>query len=247
MDKVDILGVKFDNVTMDEAIERVLGFFETEGTKMVVTPNPEIVQLCVENPDVMKTISKASLTVADGIGIIYAAKMLKTPMKSRVPGFDLATNLLPHIEERGYKLFLFGAAPGVADQAAENIRAKHPNINICGTNDGYYKYETPIIEKINESGADICFVCLGAPKQEIFISDHLNDTCAKVMMGLGGSMDVFAGNVKRAPEWVSKIGMEWFYRLVTNPKRIGRMMKIPVFLSNVSKEKGRTGKEEMRR
>lgn len=239
MDKVDILGVKFDNVTMDEAIMRILGFLKGDKTNMVVTPNPEIVQLCVENAETMDVINSASLVVADGIGVIYAAKMLGTPLKEKVPGFDLATNLLRHIEAGGYRLFLLGAAPTVAQKAAENIKAKYPKIIICGTNDGYFSDEERITDKINDCGADICFVCLGAPKQEMFMSRNMDKTCAKVMIGLGGSMDVFAGNVKRAPAIMSKMGLEWFYRLVTNPKRMGRMMKIPVFLSNVSKEKKR--------
>jgi len=239
MDKVDILGVKFDNVTMDEAVLRVLGFLKGDKPNMVVTPNPEIVQLCVENPEVMEHINSASLVVADGIGVIYAAKMLGTPLKEKVPGFDLASNLLRHIEAGEYNLFLLGAAPGIADKAAENIKQKYPKINICGTNDGYFSDEERIVDKINDCGADICFVCLGAPKQEIFIRKHMDKTCAKVMIGLGGSMDVFAGNVKRAPAWMSRAGLEWFYRLATNPKRIGRMMKIPVFLGNVKREKKR--------
>ncbi|MBR2742096.1 MAG: WecB/TagA/CpsF family glycosyltransferase [Clostridia bacterium] len=237
MEKIDVLGVKFDNVTMDEAIMEVLRLLKNNETDMVVTPNPEIVQLCYENPEVMGVMNRASLTVADGIGVIYAAKMLGTPLKGRVPGFDLASNLLRYIETGEYRLFLLGAAPGIAERAAENIKAKYPRIDICGTNDGYFSDEERIVNKINESGADICFVCLGAPKQEIFMDRHINDTCAKVMIGLGGSLDVFAGNVKRAPAWMSRMGLEWLYRLVTNPKRMRRMMKIPVFLRNVSKSK----------
>ncbi len=245
MEKVDILGVKFDNVTMDEAIMEVLRLLKNNETDMVVTPNPEIVQLCVDDPAVMDVINSASLTVADGIGVIYAARMLGTPLKEKVPGFDLASNLLRYIETGEYRLFLLGAAPGVAEKAAENIKAKYPRIDICGTNDGYFSDEERIVNKINECEADICFVCLGAPKQEIFIKRHIKDTCAKVMIGLGGSMDVFAGNVKRAPAWMTRMGLEWLYRLLSNPKRMGRMMKIPVFLSNVKKEQKKRSLEKV--
>ena len=134
------------------------------------------------------------------------------------------------MEKGGTKLFLLGGAPGVADKAAAKMKEKYPGLDICGTNDGYFEESEPIIQKINDSGAQVVYVCLGAPKQEKWMAQHRHSIKAKVMLGLGGSLDVFAGNVKRAPDIYIKLGLEWFYRLVKEPWRYKRMMKLPQFL-----------------
>lgn len=230
MGKIDIRGVKFDNVTLEEAKQRVLDFVETDGAKMVVTPNSEIVQMCIEDKKVKEVVSGGDLIIPDGIGVVYASKILGTPLKQKVAGFDLASVLLPAMEKEGIKLFLLGGAPGVADKAAAKMKEKYPGLDICGTNDGYFEESGPIIQKINDSGAQVVYVCLGAPKQEKWMAQHRHSIKAKVMLGLGGSLDVFAGNVKRAPDIYIKLGLEWFYRLVKEPWRYKRMMKLPQFL-----------------
>lgn len=141
--------------------------------------------------------------------------------------------------ERGRSLYLLGAKPGVADMAAERLQKQYPGLKIAGTHDGYFKEDAPVVEAIRESGADCVFVCLGAPKQELWMARNGPATGAHLLCGLGGSLDVFAGTVERAPKFWSDHGLEWFYRLCKEPKRIGRMMKLPLFLVHVRQEKGK--------
>ena len=235
--RIDVLGVGFDNFTMDEAIEKGLAMIAEGGAHYVVTPNPEIVEICREGADAKAVINGADLVLPDGIGIIYGAKMLKTPLKGRVPGIEYAQALMKVMAEQGKTLFLLGAKPGVAEQAAEKLTAAYPGLQIVGTHDGYFKEDEGVVAAIRESGADVVFVCLGAPKQEFWMAKNGEATGAKLLLGLGGCLDVFSGNVKRAPAVFCKLGLEWFYRLITNPSRIGRMMKLPLFLVHVMGEK----------
>lgn len=228
--RTDVLGVAFDNVTMDEAVDRALAMLEENGPHLVVTPNPEIVQRAAKDPEFAGILSKADLVIPDGIGVVYAAKILGRPLKGRVPGIDFASALLERAAGTGRRLFLLGAAPGVAEQAAVNLRAAYPGLAVCGTHDGYFKEDGPVVDAIRESGADIVFVCLGFPKQEKWIAAHGEAAEARLYIGLGGSLDVFAGKVERAPESFQKLGLEWLYRLVKEPSRIGRMAKLPLFL-----------------
>ena len=130
----------------------------------------------------------------------------------------------------GKRLFLLGAKPGVAELAAANLKDAHPGLIVCGTHDGYFREDGPVVEEIRAAAADVVFVCLGAPKQELWMVEHGPATGAHLMVGLGGSLDVFAGVVERAPEGFQKLGLEWLYRLVKEPKRIGRMAKLPLVL-----------------
>ena len=177
----------------------------------------------------------------DGIGVVYAAKILGTPLQGRVPGCDFAAALCGWMAENGKKLFLLGAKPGVAEQAAENLEKAHPGLSVCGTHDGYFKDDAPVVDAIGAAGADVVFVCLGAPKQEHWMIEHGPQTGASLLIGLGGSLDVFAGTVKRAPKIWQKLGLEWLYRLLRQPSRIGRMAKLPLFLVSAVKAKGKKG------
>ena len=167
----------------------------------------------------------------DGAGVVLAAKIRKTPLKQKVAGFDFATNLLPILAEKGTKLYLLGSKPGIAETAAEKMRLAAPGLAICGTHDGYFQDETAVVEEINRSGAEVLFVCLGAPKQEIFMFAHREKfTTVRLMAGLGGTLDGFAGTVKRAPDWMIRMKLEWFYRLIKQPSRLGRMMRLPKYI-----------------
>ncbi|MBR5791838.1 MAG: WecB/TagA/CpsF family glycosyltransferase [Ruminiclostridium sp.] len=238
----EIMGVSFDNLTLSEAIQKGADLAAGPGFSYVVTPNPEIVNMGREMPDYRDILNNAALVLPDGIGVIHAAKILGTPLKERVPGIDFATGLLSELEKTGGRLFLLGAKPGVADQAAENLKKKYPKLTICGTNDGYFKDSAPVVEKIKAAQADVAFVCLGAPKQERWIAEYGPQTGAHLMVGLGGVLDVYAGNVKRAPVIWQKMGLEWFYRLVHQPSRFGRMAKLPLFLVDAKKESKKRGK-----
>ncbi len=236
--KTDIRGVLFDNVTMDEAAAKTAELINSEGLDYIFTPNSEIVQACIDNPSLYDAVNSASLIIPDGIGVVYASKILKRPLKEKVAGFDLSKRVLDYAAKNGKKVFFFGSSPAkdnvpaVCDIAAEKIREIYPGIIICGTRHGYFSQEDTdsIIEEINSSGADILFVCLGAPKQEKWIYENRDKLKVSLAMGLGGSLDVYAGTVKRAPDIFIKLNLEWFYRLIKQPSRIGRMMNLPRFL-----------------
>ena len=228
--RVDILGVGFDNITLPQAVERAAGLLAEGGARYVVTPNPELVQRARKEPEFREVLNGADLVLPDGVGITYAAKILGRPLQGRVPGIDFAAALCDVLARDGKRLFLLGAKPGVAEQAAENLKKDHPGLTVCGVHDGYFKEDGPVAAEIRAAGADVVFVCLGFPRQEYWMAQHGAETGAGLLVGLGGSLDVFAGQVKRAPAGFRKLGLEWFYRLITQPSRIGRMAKLPLFL-----------------
>lgn len=228
--RVDILGVGFDNVTMEEALDRGMELLERDGPHLVVTPNAEIVQLANRDREFMEIIAGADLVIPDGIGVIYASKILGRPIKARVPGCDFAAGLMARMAESGHSLYLLGAKPGVAEEAAARLREAYPGLTVCGTHDGYFKEDGPVAEEIRRSGADVVFVCLGAPKQEKWISQNGAATGASLLIGLGGSLDVFSGRVERAPAFWQKVNLEWLYRGLRDPKRLKRIVKLPLFL-----------------
>lgn len=235
--RIDVLGVGFDNLTMAEAVERGMELVRSPGPHYVVTPNPEIVEVCREDSGARAAVNGADLVLPDGIGVIKGAAMLGTPLKEKTPGIEFAMGLMGKMAERGKSLYLLGAKPGVAEQAAARLKAQYPGLKIAGTHDGYFKEDAPVVEAIRESGADCVFVCLGAPKQELWMEKNGPATGARLLCGLGGSMDVFAGTVERAPKFWSDHGLEWFYRLCKEPKRLGRMLRLPLFLVHVRQEK----------
>ena len=235
--RIDVMGVGFDSLTMDEAVARARDLMAERRAAYVVTPNPEIVMLCREDAAAMQAVQNADLVLADGIGVIYGAKILGTPLRAKLPGIDFASALMAQMGQEGKSVFLLGAKPGVADAAAEKMRERFPGLVIAGTHDGYFKEDAPIAAEIKASGADMALVCLGAPKQELFMAKYGEATGCHLLMGLGGSMDIFAGVAQRAPEFYCKHNLEWFYRLIKNPSRFGRMMKLPLFLVHVSGEK----------
>lgn len=228
--RIDVLDTKFDNLTMDEALDTACELMEKRCGAYVVTPNPEIVLLCRENAEMARAVEEAPLVIADGIGVIYGARILGTPLKEKLPGIDFSSGLMRRMAEKGQSVFLLGAKPGVAERAAENIKELFAGIKIAGTNDGYFTDDGPVVGKINAASPDLLLVCLGAPKQELWMRGHVGSVDAGLMIGAGGSMDVFAGAVRRAPEMWRKMGLEWLYRLMKEPRRIGRMMKLPKFL-----------------
>ena len=229
--KQNILGLEFDNVNMEEALKIGEELLRNEGASVVVTPNAEIAYDAYKNPEFCSLLNKADLMLPDGAGVVLAAKLRKTPLKGKVAGIDFASGMLQVFADNGTPLYLLGSKPGVGEAAAEKMKEKVPDLIVCGISDGYFKDEAEVIERINASGAQALFVCLGAPKQERFMFDHQKEfTSVRLMAGLGGSLDGFAGNVKRAPKWMIKLQLEWLYRLIKDPKRIGRMMRLPKYI-----------------
>lgn len=235
--RINVLGVGFDNLTMQEAVERAMELIREPGVHSVVTPNPEIVEVCRENPAAREAVNGADLVLPDGVGVIKGAAMLGTPLKEKTPGIEFAAHLMGKMAEEGLSLFLLGAKPGIAQQAAVRLAEQYPGLRIAGTHDGYFQEDGPVTQAIAASGADCVFVCLGAPRQELWIRENGPATGAHLLCGLGGSLDVFAGAVERAPRFWREHGLEWFYRLCKEPRRIGRMMKLPLFLVHVKQEK----------
>lgn len=237
-DKINVRGVYFDNVTMDEAFRKAVTLIETEGFSYMVTPNSEIVQACVENPALYDVVNTADLTIPDGIGVVYASKILKTPLKEKVAGVEMAAKIIEYAAKEHKKLYFFGGAKAsdgkkaVWELAADALREKYPAIEIDGRDGFFGEEETDdIIDAINQSGAQILFVCLGAPKQERFIyKNRKKFTSVRFAAGLGGTLDVLAGVADRAPEFYLKHNLEWLYRFSKNPSRVGRIMKLPKFL-----------------
>ncbi|ONI46181.1 N-acetylmannosaminyltransferase [Candidatus Epulonipiscioides gigas] len=233
--QIDILGVPVDNITMKQANFVTNKFLKkSKRLRLICTPNPEMIMCATENEKLLKILNTADMVIPDGIGVVIASKILKGPsLKERVAGYDLIQNLMKH----GHNKFYFlGGKPGVAKLAAIRMKKKYKNIEVVGYRNGYFKEKEKrkIIKEINKSGANILLVGLGSPKQEYFISDnrkHLKRI--KVAIGVGGSFDVMAGKVKRAPNIFRKLGLEWFYRLITEPHRAKRMLKLPIFLLTI--------------
>lgn len=228
--RIDVLGVGFDNITKQEAVEKAYALQSEHKGHYVVTPNPEIVMLARDDDAMRRAVENASIVIADGIGVIYGAKILGTPLKEKIPGIDFTSALMDKMQQEGRSVFLFGSKPGVAEKAEENLSHKYPGLKFVGTNDGYFKDDSDIIDKINAAKPDLLLVCLGAPKQEKWMQDNSGKLDVGLMIGAGGSMDVFAGVVERAPAIWQKLGLEWLHRLLKEPRRIGRMMRLPKFL-----------------
>ena len=240
--RTEIMGVGFDDLTLDEAAGAAAGMIEEGGFHYVVTPNPELVDRARREEPFRQALNGADLVLPDGIGVVYAAKLLGRPLKGRCPGIDFAGKLMERMAKTGLRLYLLGAKPGVAETAAARLEAKYPGLIICGTHDGYFKEDAPVVEAVRAAEANVVFVCLGAPKQEYWMVKNGPATGARLMAGLGGSLDVFAGVVERAPESWQRLGLEWLYRLTKEPKRIGRMARLPLFLLSALGERGKAGK-----
>lgn len=224
------MAVAFDNVTMDEAVAQAVENLQSKRRCMVVTPNAEIAQSCVTDDRLREIVRKAGLVLPDGIGVIYASRILKKPLKQRVPGVEFGENLVSALRDTGKTIFFLGGKPGVAEEAAHRLQVKYPGLKVAGTKDGYFQREEEAVEAVQQAKPDVLFVCLGSPKQEYFMADHFDQLGATLMVGLGGSLDVYAGKVERAPTLFRKLGLEWFYRLLRQPSRLGRMMKLPQYL-----------------
>lgn len=228
--KIDVMGLKFDSMTMDETLSRAEALLRGEKAAYVVTPNAEIAYEALHDGQLREMLNGADLMLPDGAGVVLASKLLRTPVKQKVAGVDFAAGLLGVLERNGQSLYLLGGKPGIGELAAQKMLEAHPQLRIAGIADGYFQDEAPVIAKINASGADALFVCLGAPKQERFMVQHQQELHVHLMAGLGGSLDAFAGTVQRAPAWMIRLNLEWLYRLIREPKRFRRMLRLPKYL-----------------
>ena len=226
----DVLGTEFDDITLDDAVTESIELIASGGRGYTVTPNPEIIMASRNNPALADAVNDAFLVLPDGIGVVIGSKILGRPLMGKVAGIEYGETLLSRCAKEGYTAFFLGAKPGVAEKAAENLMAKYPGLNVVGTNDGYFKDSAPIIEKINSLSPDVLFVCLGFPTQELWMAENVKKLNIHLALGLGGSLDIFAGVSQRAPDFFVKHGLEWFYRLIKEPWRAKRQLKLPEFL-----------------
>ncbi len=229
-EKINIYGIDYNNVTPKEAADMTDAFFAEDGNHLVVTPNAEIAYMAKNDINLGEIINNAELTVADGIGVVYASKIYRRPVKGKVAGVELGEEVLARSVAAGRRVFFLGGKPGIAELAAEKLLAKYPGISFCGFHDGYFKDDEEIIAEINASGADILFVCLGAPKQEFWAGKYKDRLSVSLTLCLGGALDSYAGTVKRAPDFMIKLGLEWLYRLIKQPSRAKRMLALPKYM-----------------
>jgi N-acetylglucosaminyldiphosphoundecaprenol N-acetyl-beta-D-mannosaminyltransferase len=228
MEKITILGVAFDACTFQQALERCRELVRRGG--YVVTPNPDILMAARATPELKRAIGGASLTVADGAGVLLASKLLSMPLPAKIPGIELAEALMAELAKSGGRVYLFGAKPGVAELAADKLTEKYPGLTICGVHSGYDYNDGDIINDIYNNKPNLVLVCLGSPKQELFMETLKPDKF--LAMGLGGSLDVFSGTVKRAPLFWRKLNLEWFWRII-KLKRFSRLLTILRFVITI--------------
>lgn len=239
--RIRILDVPVDMVDETEAMSIFRELIKTENCSLIVTPNSEIIVNASKDQELKRIVEFADLVIPDGIGLVYASRIMGMPLKERVTGIDFLGRILEYLEEEGLSVFFLGSkpgdgdSPGIAALAAENIKKKYKKLSVAGTHHGYFKEseEEEIVRKINDSGADFLCVAMGSPKQEKFIFQHKDKLKVKGAIGVGGSLDVWAGTLKRAPRFYREHGLEWLYRLIQEPSRYKRMIVLPVFMIKI--------------
>lgn len=237
-ERIDILGVGIDRVNNQEALQCIRTFIASGKPHRVITANPEIIYRAQNDEKMHNMVQTADLVTADGAGVVWASRQLGQPLQERVTGIDLVNLICAQAAKENWKIYILGSAPGVAATAAINIQNKFPGCSIVGTHHGYFdkKEEKRIIAELEQLRPDVLFVALGAPKQEYWIADHIQHLQIPVGMGIGGSMDVLSGNIRRAPKLMQKLNVEWLYRLITQPTRFKRMLVLPKFMVAVKKQ-----------
>ena len=242
MERIEICGVGIDNLTKEVAVERAL--CRGEEPNLVFTPNAVMLDACRRDPALCRLLGRASLSLADGMGVIAAARRRGTPIGERIAGIDFGEALLARAARDGLRVFLLGGKEGVAFAAAQALRARYPSLCICGTHWGYFDKQGEenlrLCAQIRQTRADILFVCLGFPLQEQWVCEnlgYLSSLCA--IACLGGALDVWAGRVKRAPRALSRMGLEWAWRMAREPRRLchlGALVRFSLYSPFLTKE-----------
>lgn len=229
--RVSVLDVMIDMVTMKEAVAMIEDFIVQRQPRLVATANAEMVMNANEDAELKEILAAADLVVPDGAGVVWAARHQGHPMQERVAGYDLAQALLAQAAVKGYKVYFFGGAPGIAEAATRVAGEKYPGLNVVGIRNGFFspQDDSTIVEEIRSARPDILLAALGVPKQEKWLFAHMKELEVPVSMGVGGSFDVMAGVVCRAPVWMQRAGLEWLYRLACQPQRFMRMLALPRF------------------
>ncbi len=242
--KVNVLGIEFDNLTKRNLIEIIINRLSQNDKTFIVTANPEIVMYATKNADYKTVIESADYRIADGIGVIYGAKILNQSLAERIPGYELMMELLQYANEERKKVYFLGAQQGVIDALKIKVAKQFPKIEVVGARNGYFDLSDPsVVIDLKEADADFVFLALGYPRQETWISHNIETFNKGVFIGVGGSFDVLSDKVKRAPVIWQKLNLEWFYRLLKQPSRWKRTLVLPLFLVEViiSKLKNKGG------
>ena len=245
MKQVDILGIPFDAMRFDEALDLLESYLDEPQNHIIVTPNPEGVMQARRNPAFHDALLDADLRLADGIGIVLASRYVRNTIPTRVRGVDTIYALLERLTKKGRKhtAYFLGGAPGIAERAKTEMESRFPALSVIGCHHGYFTpdEEIAILEELDHLKPDIMLVCTGMPRAEIWATTHRNAP-ARITLCLGGTLDIMAGNVKLAPPFIRKIGLEWLYRLIRQssrtkgqPSRLKRQLDIPRFVLAVIK------------
>ena len=229
--KIYLLGVGFNDLTLNEVLEFIKkGLVKSEEKYYIVTPNPEILTISQKDKDYEKVLNGAKLALPDGIGVLVASKIVGKPLKEIIHGVDLTEMLCKEVSKQPITVGFLGAGPHVAELTAECLREKYPGLKINFTEEEWdFKKEYP--------KTDILFVAFGSPKQEFWIAENLEKLPVRVAIGVGGSFDFISGKVRRAPKWIQRLELEWLFRLILQPKRIRRQLRLIKFIFLVLKEK----------
>ncbi len=232
---ITLLGVKIHRVDMSATLALIREYIASGKPHIIVTADASSVVRAQNDAEFQYLINAANLVTPDGFGVIKAADMLGTPLIERVSGVEIAKELCRMSAEEGFSVYFLGAAPGVAELAAQNLKKRFPALQVAGVHDGYFdaSKDSEIVAQVKASGAHALLVAMGIPRQEKFIYENMQKLGVCVAMGVGGSFDVFSGKVKRAPEWYQKHGLEWFYRLVKDPTKIKKAATLPKFAAMV--------------
>ena len=233
--RIAVLNVMIDVVTMKEAVARVEQFIKLGRPHLVVTPNAEMIMMANADNSFAQIINNADLVVPDGAGVVWAARYNGDRMPERVAGYDLVQNLLVAAARQKYRIYMLGGAPGIVDKAKQVAEKRYPGVQIVGTRHGFFSKsdEAEIIGNIKACRPDILLVALGVPRQEKWITEYSKQLQVPVAIGVGGTFDVMAGTVQRAPLWMQNANLEWLYRLMSEPKRAIRMLALPRFVMKV--------------
>jgi N-acetylglucosaminyldiphosphoundecaprenol N-acetyl-beta-D-mannosaminyltransferase len=229
--QISILGIRVDNVTYEEALIRMEGFISDGQPHQVVTVNPEFIMTAREDPRFANILNLAHLALPDGQGLLWAARILGTPLRERVTGVDTLIGTAALAAEKGYRVYLLGAAEGVAEAAGRELARRYPGLEIVGTYAGSptLDEEEDILNMIWQARPQVLFVAYGAPQQDKWIARNLSRLGVPVAMGVGGAFDFISGQAKRAPRWLQRLGLEWLHRLYHQPWRWRRMLILPKF------------------
>lgn len=242
------LNTYVSSLTMEESVKFAEEVIRTRTPTQHVVINALKINLMQEDPKLCQIVNDCPLINADGMSIVWGARLLGIPVKERVAGVDLFIKLCEKSAEKGYKIYLFGAKEEVVKKTKAVLEERYPGIQICGYRNGYFSEadEPDIVEDMAKSGADIMFVGFSSPKKEYWIHNHINDLNIPFVMGVGGSFDWVAGVTHRAPEWIEKCGLAWFFRFIQEPRRLWRRYLIgnPKFVLLVLKEKNRLSREK---